>query len=234
MSQTLSPCCTNIWTPPHDQVCIFIPLHQHIPRSSFLPFFPLNCILSCQDPNFFEHIHLEWTYSLVPSRVYCSSGVGLGLLVTLEKSLLDRGSPLVCAVPDKTHVCWDIVGWAPGEGKVFLARFWYEIGTTNVSRCRVPVSRDYTIGPKSWKMVIIIPRRRGGTWEGLPVEIWCSEWICRSVMRGGLVHHTIMIPAALSLPLLRGACSRSCTYNISKWLVLYQNLQFFPVSNFDC
>jgi len=39
----------------------------------------------------------------------------------------------------------------------------------------------------------------------------------------------------LSVPLLRGACSRSCTYNISEWLVLYQNLQFFPVSHFfDC
>jgi len=36
-----------------------------------------------------------------------------------------------------------------------------------------------------------------------------------------------MIPAALSLPLLRGACSRLFTYNISKSLVLYQNLQFF-------
>ena len=51
-------------------------------------------------------------------------GVGLRLLVTLEKSILERGSPLVCVVPDKTRVCWDIVGWAPGEGKVFLARFY--------------------------------------------------------------------------------------------------------------
>jgi len=75
-------------------------------------------------------------------------------------------------------------------------------------------------------MTIIIPRRRGGTWEGVPVEPWCSEWICR--MRGGLVHHTIMILAAISLPLLRGACSRPCTNNISKWLVLYQKLQFVP------
>ena len=65
------------------------------------------------------------------------------------------------------------------------------------------------------------------------VATWWCEWICR--MRAGLVHHTIMIPSALSLPLLRGACSSSCTDNISKWLVLYQNLQFFPVSNlFDC
>jgi len=84
--------------------------------------------------------------------------------------------------------------------------------------------------PKSWKMAIIIPRRRGGTWQGVYVAIWCRKWICR--MRGRLVHRTIMIPAALSFPLLRGACSRSCTYNISKWLVLYQNLQFFPISNF--
>jgi len=84
--------------------------------------------------------------------------------------------------------------------------------------------------PKSWKMAIIIPRCPGGTWEGVPVATWCSEWICR--MRGGLVQHTIMIPVPLSLPLLRGAYSKSCTDNISKWLVLYQNLQFFPVTNF--
>jgi hypothetical protein len=87
--------------------------------------------------------------------------------------------------------------------------------------------------PKSWKMAKINPRRRGGTWQGVPVAIWCSEWICKK--RGWLVHHTIMIPAVLSLQLLRGACSRSCTDKISKWMFLYQNLLFFPVSNFfDC
>ena len=57
--------------------------------------------------------------------------------------------------------------------------------------------------PKPWKLVILIPRRRRGTWEGVPVATSCSEWICR--MRGGLAHHTIIIPPALSLPLLRGA-----------------------------
>jgi len=85
--------------------------------------------------------------------------------------------------------------------------------------------------PKSWKMVIIIPGRHGETWEGVPVATWCSEWICR--MREVLVHHTITISAALSLPLLRGARSRSSNYNISKWLVLYQNIQIFPVSSFS-
>ena len=79
----------------------------------------------------------------------------------------------------------------------------YELDTTNASRCWVPVWKDHTIGPKTVKMVIIIPRRRRGTWEGVLVATWCSEWICR--MTGGLVHHTIMIPAAISLPLLRGA-----------------------------
>ena len=29
--------------------------------------------------------------------------------------------------------------------------------------------------PKSWKMAIIIPRRRGGTSEGVPVATWSSE-----------------------------------------------------------
>jgi len=32
---------------------------------------------------------------------------------------------------------------------------------------------------------------------------WFSQWICR--MRGGIFHHTIILPTALSLPLLRGA-----------------------------
>jgi len=78
-------------------------------------------------------------------------------------------------------------------------------------------ARTVQLAPKSWKMVIIIPRHGGGTWEGVIVAIWRSVWNCR--MLGGLVHHTIMIPAALSLPLLQGACSRSCTCSISKWLV---------------
>jgi len=56
---------------------------------------------------------------LVPLPVYCSSGVGLRLLVKLEKSLLDRGSPLLCVVRDKTRVGLDIVG----EAKVFMAHF---------------------------------------------------------------------------------------------------------------
>jgi len=79
----------------------------------------------------------------------------------------------------------------------------YEIGTTNVPRCWVPVWRDHIIGPKPWnlKMVIIIPQRHGRTWEGVPVANWISEGICK--MRGRLVHHTIIIPPALSLPLLR-------------------------------
>ena len=38
-------------------------------------------------------------------------------------------------------------------------------------------------------------------------------------MRGGLVHHTIKIPAALYLLLLRGACSR-------------RHLQYFKITGF--
>ena len=34
-------------------------------------------------------------------------------------------------------------------------------------------------------------------------------------------------------PAVARCCSRSCTDNISKCLVLYQNLQFFPISNFS-
>ena len=59
--------------------------------------------------------------------MYYSSGVGLGLLVKFEKSLLDRGSPWVCVVRDKTRVGLDIVGWDPRvlkETTVFLAHFY--------------------------------------------------------------------------------------------------------------
>jgi len=93
---------------------------------------------------------------------------------------------------------------------------------------------------KSIEMVMIFSQRRGGTWEGVTVAIWCGEWICK--MREGLVHHTIINPAALSLPLLRGACSRSCTHNIcthkffhpQHWLVCtrisnFSNLQKCPL-----
>jgi len=53
ISETLSPCCTNICTPPHDRVCIIIHPHQHRRMSGFLPFCPLNRILSCREPIFF-------------------------------------------------------------------------------------------------------------------------------------------------------------------------------------
>jgi len=77
--------------------------------------------------------------------------------------------------------------------------------------------------PKSWKMVIIIPRRRGGTWEGVHVAIWCIEWICR--MRGGLVHHTIVF-------LLR-YLSRCCeVLAVGRAPTIFQNDWFFDrISN---
>jgi len=90
-SETLSSCSTNIGAPSYDQVCIIIHPYQHRRMSGFLSFRRLNCILSFRNPNFFEHVHLEWTYSQVMSRVYYSSGVGLRLLVRLEKSLITKG-----------------------------------------------------------------------------------------------------------------------------------------------
>jgi len=64
--------------------------------------------------------------------------------------------------------------------------------------------------PKLRKMVIIIPRRRRGTWEGVPVATWCSEWICK--IWGGLGPHTLLFPVSLSLPLMRGtAIGRAAT-----------------------
>jgi len=58
------------------------------------------------------------------------------------------------------------------------------------------------------------------------VATWCSEWICR--MRGGLVHHTIMIPAALSLP---GRCCEVLA--VGRAPTIFQNDWFCTrISNF--
>ena len=56
--------------------------------------------------------------------------------------------------------------------------------------------------PEPRKMAIIIARRWRGTWEGVPMATWCSEWICR--IGEGLVHHIVIILTALSLLPLRG------------------------------
>ena len=55
------------------------------------------------------------------------------------------------------------------------------------------------------KMVVIIPRRRRGTWEGVPVANWCSEWICR--MWWGLGPHILTIPASFSLSPMWGTAT---------------------------
>jgi len=72
---------------------VWVPLRVEflLKTDSGVSFCPLNCILFFRDPNFFEHVHLEWTYSQVLSRVYYSSRVGLRLLVRLEKSLITKG-----------------------------------------------------------------------------------------------------------------------------------------------
>ena len=81
-----------------------------------------------------------------------------------------------------------------------------EIGTTNALQCQVPVWWDHTISPRTSKNDLIIVRRWRGTWKGVPMSNWCSEWICR---RGeGLVHHIVNIPPTLSLLLLRCAAVR--------------------------
>ena len=56
--------------------------------------------------------------------------------------------------------------------------------------------------PEPRKMAINIARRWRGTWEGVPMATWCSEWICR--IGEGLVHHIVIILTALSLLPLRG------------------------------
>jgi len=140
----------------HLHMIKFVSLYLHtstIRMSGFLPFFPLTCILSCRNPDLIWHVHFEWTYSLVPSRVYCSSGVELGLLVRLEKSLLERGSPLKCVVRDKTHVCWDIVGWAPTQGSqgVFGAFIHCHTCDKNKHWHLLPVLGTWCMVTCSWK-----------------------------------------------------------------------------------
>jgi len=78
--------------------------------------------------------------------------------------------------------------------------------------------------PKPRKVAIIIPRRRRGTWEGVTVATWCSEWICRTW--GGLGPHSLIIPALLSLPPMRGAA-------IGREPKILQNDSFYTrISNF--
>ena len=80
-------------------------------------------------------------------------------------------------------------------------------------------------------MAIIIPRRWRGTWEGVPMATWCSEWICRTW--GGLGPHILIFPASKFVisPADARCYNKSCTNNSSRWLVLQEypilsNLQF--------
>jgi len=66
----------NICTLIHDEV--LIPPLLQIRMSGSLPFFSSNRILTCWNPHLFEHAHVKWTCSQVPSQGYCSSGVRLG------------------------------------------------------------------------------------------------------------------------------------------------------------
>ena len=80
-------------------------------------------------------------------------------------------------------------------------------------------------------MAIIFPRRRRGTWEGVFIATWCSEWICRTW--GGLGPHILIFPASKFVisPADARCYNKSCTNNSSRWLVLQEypilsNLQF--------
>ena len=78
--------------------------------------------------------------------------------------------------------------------------------------------------PEPRKMAIIIPRHQRGTWEGVTVTTWYSEWICR--IWGGLGPHTLISPASLSLPPMRGAV-------IGRVPTILQNDSFYTrISNF--
>jgi len=81
--------------------------------------------------------------------------------------------------------------------------------------------RTIQLVPKSQKMAVIILRRRRGSWEGVPVATWCTEWICRK--RGGLGPHIFIIPTSLSFPPMRGAAVGCVTTILQNVL---SNLQF--------
>jgi len=78
--------------------------------------------------------------------------------------------------------------------------------------------------PDPLKMSIIIARRWRGTWQKLPIATWCSEGICR--MRGGLVHHIVIIPPTLFLLRLRGATVCVCYFVL---LTQYWGIVTVPV-----
>ena len=84
--------------------------------------------------------------------------------------------------------------------------------------------------PKARKMAIIIPRRRRGTREGVPVATWCSEWICRTGERLG--PHILIFSASLSptslLPMRGAAIGRAPTILDSFYTRIsnLSNLQF--------
>jgi hypothetical protein len=78
---------------------------------------------------------------------------------------------------------------------------------------------------------MIIPRHWRGTWEGVPMATWCSEWICRTW--GGLGPHILIFPTSKFVisPADARYYNKSCTDNSSRWLVLQEypilsNLQF--------
>jgi len=144
----------------------------------------LECIFvmfSCRNHNFFWRVHFEWTYSLVPSWAYCSSGVGLGLLVRFEKLFFERGSQLVCVVRDKTRICWEIVGWAPTQGSQNVAHFYT---VTTVTKTHTDAFSRFLVLNASWH-VLDTHKNPGGN----PVRI-STQWMAvviweASTFKGG-------------------------------------------------
>jgi len=88
----------------------------------------------------------------------------------------------------------------------------FEIRTTNALSAKSQSEGTIQLVPEARKMAIIIARRWRGTWEGVPMATWCSEWICR--VRGGLVHHIVIILllAKLHRASLPQINARSCSY----------------------
>ena len=154
--------------------------------SGFLSFWPFNRILSFRDPNFFQNVHLEWTYSQVTSRVYCSSGVVLRLLVRLEKSLITKGPHWYVWSETRYVSVWTWWG-GPREdsskprcfGRIFtLWQLWQKPTPTPCPGSWYLTHRDTFLTPKKKRVEIRFVSLVWGT-KAPPICFWFTKTYCR-------------------------------------------------------
>jgi len=126
---------------------------------------------------------------------------------------MEQSSPLaqrLCKRRENSNWVRDKILWIIEESESTKTKQPKKLGefSSKINLKLGPQFPDGTIQlvPEPGRMVIIIARRWRGTWEGVSMATWCSEWICRR--GGGLVHHIVIFPPTLSLLLLLGAAVR--------------------------